>query len=534
MELAPRNEYQHDLALHPPEWENPTPRGRYNLVVVGGGTAGIISALTTADLRGSVALVESRLLGGDTLNFGCVPSKAVLRAARAAYEAAHLDRFGLSADRPVSVDFPRVMARMRRLRSSLGRRDSAWRFTGCGADVFLGNARFTGRNSLEVNGQTLQFQRAIIATGSRPQPLTIPGLDEAGYHTSESIFSLNQLPRRLIVIGNGPIGCELAQAFRRFGSEVHLLGEGSGLLLKEDRAAADVVQRQFEREGIRLYSGWSVLEIEKAGHAKSLVIQRRGEKQKLFADEILVAIGREPNVEGLDLEAAGVEFGPDGIAVDDYLQTANPAIFAAGDVCSRHRFTHAAEAMGRLAVGNALFRGRKRASRLVIPRCTYTDPEVAHVGLTPAEADEQALAIDSYRVDLSSIDRAVLDHEDEGFAVVHTRRGTGRVVGATVVAAHAGEMIGEISLLMTHKISLGSLASTIHCYPTQAEVFKRIGDAYQRQRPKPRVRRLVEKWLAWQRREPQSPRIQRVEPHSDEPQRDELQREHADASVTPV
>jgi pyruvate/2-oxoglutarate dehydrogenase complex dihydrolipoamide dehydrogenase (E3) component len=499
-EIAPADEYNRALVeqTHPPQWINPTPGGRYNLVAIGGGTAGIISALGTAGLKGRAALIERHLLGGDCLNYGCVPSKALVRAGRAAFQAVHSTEFGVRPCGP-ALHFPAVMERMRRLRAQIGRHDSAWRFTGMGVDVFLGEAAFTGPRTVVVDGQTLEFQRAVIATGARAALPAIEGLADVGFRTNETIFSLAQLPARLIVIGGGPVGCELAQAFRRLGSEVHLLTRNQQLLPKEDPAAAHVVRGQFEREGIRIYCGATVARAERVGHGKSLVVETPSGQEKLFADEILVAVGRQPNVEGLGLEAAGVKFGPRGIEVNDRLQTANKAIFAAGDVCSDYKFTHAADAMARLCIQNALFLGRRKVSSLVIPRCTYTDPEVAHIGLTPAEAAAHGIELESYREDFADVDRAVLDGEEQGFAVLHVKRGSSRVVGATVVAAHAGEMIGEISLLMTQRIKPSALASTIHCYPTQAEVFKRLGDQIRRRQLTPRVARILEKWLAWSR-----------------------------------
>jgi pyruvate/2-oxoglutarate dehydrogenase complex dihydrolipoamide dehydrogenase (E3) component len=500
-QLTPDDEFNQTLVAnaHPSPWQNPRPEGRYNLVAVGGGTAGIIAALGAAGLGGRAAIVERHLLGGDCLNYGCVPSKALLRCARAVRQTALGAEYGFVVDGAVRADFPAVMQRLRRLRAQISRHDSAQRFAGLGVDVFLGSAAFTGHDSLEVGGQTLRFARAVIATGGRAAAPALDGLAEVGYLTNETIFSLTELPRRLVVIGAGPVGCELAQAFRRFGSEVQLIGRGHAILPKEDPAAAGVVQAQLEREGVHLHLGWTTLRAERTGDSKSLLIERGGQKQKLIADEFLVAVGRRPNVEGLGLEAAGVAYTDRGVSVDDHLRTSNRAIFAAGDVCSKQKFTHAADAMARLCIQNALFLGRKRLSRLVIPRCTYTDPELAHVGLTPAEAAAQGVEIDSYRTDLKDVDRAIVDGEDQGFAVVHTRRGTGRVVGATIVAAHAGEMIAEVTLLLTRKLALGALAGSIHCYPTQTEALKRIADAYARTRLTPRVARLLKKWLAWRR-----------------------------------
>jgi pyruvate/2-oxoglutarate dehydrogenase complex dihydrolipoamide dehydrogenase (E3) component len=501
MLLAPPDE--HDQLLiertHPGDWTNPTPEGPYNLVAIGGGTAGIIAALGTATLGGRVALIEQNFLGGDCLNYGCVPSKALVRAARALYQLSLGERYGFRLPSAPQCDFSAIMQRMRRLRAQISQHDSARRFQSQGVDVYFGHARFRGRDRVEVDGRELVFRRAVIASGGRPFLPSIPGIDTIECLTNETIFSLTVLPRRLIVIGGGPVGCELAQAFRRFGSEVHLVHRGETLLAKEEPVAARLVQAQFEREGIHLHLGWTPQAAERVGDAKGLVIERRGEKKKLLSDAVLAATGRRPNVEDLGLEAAGVRATDKGVEVDDRLRTSNPAIYAAGDVCSPFKFTHAADAMARLCVQNALFLGRRRASRLVIPRCTYTDPEVAQVGLTAREASERGIPFDTYRVDLAEVDRAVVDGEDEGFAAIHTRRGTGQVLGATIVAEHAGEMIGEVALAMTNKLPLSALASTIHCYPTQVEVLKRIADNYSRTRLTPLVAMLARKWLAWRR-----------------------------------
>lgn len=502
MDVLPLDEHNELLVrhAHPPDWTNPAPSQRYNLVAVGGGTAGIISALAVAGLGGRAALVERHLLGGDCLNYGCVPSKAVLRAARAAYDAGQAESLGVCFDCPPRVDFAAVMERMRRLRAAISRHDSAGRFSSLGVDVFLGAARFTAPDALEVDGRQLRFHRAVVASGARAAVPEIAGLAEAGYLTNESVFSLTELPRRLVVIGAGPIGTELAQAFRRFGSEVYLLDAAPTILPRDDPAASAVVRRQLEREQIHLHLGASVVEAQPTGDARSVVIEQAGRRRKLIADAILVAVGRRPNVEELGLEAAGVASGPRGIRVDDFLRTTNRRIYAAGDVADvGWQFTHAADAMARICVQNALFFGRKRFSRLLIPRCTYTDPEVAHVGLTPAEAAERGIPVDSFRVELAEIDRAVLDGEEQGFAVVHTRRGKGRVVGATIVARHAGEMVGELSLLMTQRLSLARLSTVIHCYPTQIEALRRAGDNYARTRLTPPVASIARVWLAWLR-----------------------------------
>jgi len=500
-EVQPFDEHNEKLLgnVHPQDWINPVPSGRYNLVVIGGGTAGLVAAAGAAGLGAKVALIERRLMGGDCLNVGCVPSKALIRAARAAAEVRDAAAFGVNVPAGTQVDFPVVMERMRRLRADISPHDSAARFRGLGIDVYLGGGRFTGPDTVDVAGHALRFARACIATGARAKAPPISGLEEAGYLTNETIFSLTHLPRRLAVIGAGPIGCELAQAFARFGSEVFLIEAMHGVMPNESPRASEVVRRALLADGVRLLCCGKALAVDKNADGKHLHVDSHGEHYDLTVDEILVGAGRTPNVEGLGLEAAGVAFDRSGVTVSDGLQTTNRRIFSAGDVCSRYKFTHAADAMARIVIQNALFFGRKRASRLVIPWCTYTDPEVAHVGMTPREADERGIAIDTVAIDLANVDRAALDDETAGFLEVHVRKGTDRILGATLVSRHAGESISELTLAMTAGIGLKSLAGVIHPYPTQAEIIKKAGDAFNRTRLTPRVKWLFETILRWRR-----------------------------------
>jgi pyruvate/2-oxoglutarate dehydrogenase complex dihydrolipoamide dehydrogenase (E3) component len=390
------------------------------------------------------------------------------------------------------------MERLRRLRAGISPHDSAERYRGLGVDVHFGQATFVARDALEVAGQTLRFGRCIIATGGRAAVPDVPGLADAGYFTNETIFTLTALPPRLAVIGAGPIGCELAQAFARLGATVTLIGSHAQILPKEDQDAAEIVQRSLERDGVQMLLGARPTRVESVGEEKRLTVERAGRGEAVLANAILVAVGRRPNVDGLGLEAAGVEYDPrDGVVVNDRLRTGNRRIFAAGDVCSQYRFTHAADALARIAIQNALFFGRARASRLVMPWCTYTDPEVAHVGLTEHDARDQGIAVDTFTQPLSGVDRAILDGETEGFVRVHVHRGTDRLIGGTIVARHAGETIGELTLAMTAGRGLKSLAGVIHPYPTQAEGIKRVADAYNRTRLRPWVKKLLENWFAW-------------------------------------
>ena len=500
-QLQPWDEHNRRLAGngHPESWKNPKPAAMYNLVAMGGGTAGIISALGTAGLGGKAALIEKRLLGGDCLNFGCVPSKALIASSRAIHAARHLANVGGRIEGRVVADFSAVMERMRQLRASISHHDSAQRFSSLGVDVFLGDARFVGPRELEVAGETLRFRSAVIATGGRAAVPNVPGLNEIGFYTNETIFSLTELPARLAVIGAGPIGCELAQVFARLGSQVTVVNSSARILPKEDAEAAALVQASMEADGIRFVLGAKVVSAAMQGTSKALSIETSRGAEELLSDAILVAAGRKPNIENLGLEAAGVSYNALGIETNDYLQSSNPVIYAAGDVAGRAQFTHAADAMARICIQNALFWGRGRFSRLNIPRTTYTEPEIAHVGVTPDEAAKQGIPLATHRADLKNVDRSILDGHTSGFAKIYTKEGTSRVLGATVVGPSAGEMIGEITLLMNAKAPLSTLANTIHCYPTQVEVLKRAADAYQKTRLTPFVAAMLRRVLSWRR-----------------------------------
>lgn len=501
--VSPWDDYNQRLVsnVHPPDWVNPNPAPRYNLVVIGGGTAGLVTAAGAAGLGAKVALVEKHLLGGDCLNVGCVPSKALIRAARAAADARSAVQFGVELDDGlVRVDFSKVMERMRRLRADISPHDSAARFRELGIDVFIGKAAFTGPDTVQVGERTLRFSKAVIATGARAAAPPVPGLKGVPYLTNETIFSLTELPKRFGVIGAGPIGCEMAQTFARFGSEVFLVEAAHGILPREDRDAAQLVQQAIERDGVKLLCCGKDLKLVKDGIQNRLQVESHGKGYDVAVDQLLVAVGRAPNVEGLGLETVSVEYDKKGVKVNDRLQTTNPRIYAAGDICSPYQFTHAADFMARIVIQNALFHGRAKASSLVIPWCTYTSPEIAHVGLYEKEAGENGIAVDTFIQELGKVDRAILDGETDGFVRVHVRRGTDQIIGATVVAAHAGDMIAPITLAMTHKLGLKKIASTIQPYPTQAEAVRKTGDLYNRTRLTPFVKKLFSRWLTWQRR----------------------------------
>jgi pyruvate/2-oxoglutarate dehydrogenase complex dihydrolipoamide dehydrogenase (E3) component len=502
IEVLPRDGHNKTLVdnVHPAGWKNPDPPGRYNMVVIGAGTAGLVTAAGAAGLGARVALIEKHLLGGDCLNVGCVPSKALIRAARACADVRDAEQFGVHVPPGARVDFGAVMARMRRLRASISHHDSAQRFRDLGVDVYLGTARFTGPGTIEVGGKRLDFAHACIASGARAAAPPIPGLTEAGYLTNETVFSLTELPLRLAVIGAGPIGCELSQAFARFGSHVTLLQSGPRILAREDGDASAIVEKALRGDGVDLLLEAGVKGISAGASGKIIEYEIAGRKAQVEVDEILVGVGRAPNVNGLGLESAGVEFDSKmGVRVDESLRTSNPRVFAAGDVCSRFQFTHAADAMARIVIQNALFKGRAKMSSLVVPWCTYTDPEIAHVGLYEDEAGARGLKTRTITQQLDEVDRAVLDGETDGFARVLVEDGSDRILGATIVARHAGEMLSEVTLAMTGRLGLKTLARTIHPYPTQAEVLKRLGDAFNRTRLKPWVKKMFSRWMAWTR-----------------------------------
>jgi pyruvate/2-oxoglutarate dehydrogenase complex dihydrolipoamide dehydrogenase (E3) component len=498
--ILPMDEHNQTLVsyVHPNDWINPMPSATYDLVVIGAGTAGLVVAAGAAGLGLGlkVALIEKHLMGGDCLNVGCIPSKCIIRSSRVIGELWEAQSLGIQIPESIEVDFPAVMERMRRLRAGISHHDSATRFQQLGVDVFLGTGRFRRSDTIEVGEQTLRFKKAVIATGARAVRPDLEGIEDVGFLTNETVFSLTERPNRLAVIGGGPIGCELAQAFRRLGCDVVLFHRGNHLLNKEDADAADIVQKTFLHEGIRLVLNAQMERVEKTNAGKTIYFKGHGNLESIAVDEILVGAGRAPNVEGLNLEAVGVAFDTTtGVKVNDYLQTTNPKIYAAGDICMDWKFTHSADAAARIVIKNTLFSpfglGRSKLSNLTMPWVTFTDPEIAHVGLSEEDAQTQGIAIGTILIPMDQVDRAIADGETKGFVKIHHKQGSDQIVGATIVARHAGEMISEVTTAIVGKLGLSDLSSVIHPYPTQAEGIKKAADTYRRTLLTPRTKRLL-------------------------------------------
>jgi pyruvate/2-oxoglutarate dehydrogenase complex dihydrolipoamide dehydrogenase (E3) component len=483
--------------VHPTDWKNPVPASKYDLVVIGAGTGGLVTAAGAAGLGAKVALIERHLMGGDCLNVGCVPSKGLIGAARAWSSARHASERFAGPAVPASAlgDFTAMMSRMRRIRSELSPIDSAERFRGLGVDVFIGDGAFSDASTITVGGATLKFRKAVIATGARAAAPAIPGLEGVRYLTNESIFDLTSLPPRMVIVGAGPIGCEMAQCFARFGSAVTVIDKGARVLPRDDADAAAIVRTALEQDGVTFVANAEIARVSQAGAVITVRIRQGGGESTHDCDALLIAIGRAPNVEGLGLERAGVAFTPKGVTVDDRLRTTNADVYAVGDICSPLQFTHAADFQARTVIQNALFFGRGKASHLITPWATYTSPEVAQVGHTAESAAKAGVAIDTFTVPLHDVDRARLEGETEGFCRIHVRQGSDTIVGATIVAPNAGDMISEVTLCMTNGLGLAAIGKTMHPYPTQAEVLRKVADAWRRTKLTPTVKMLFSRYF---------------------------------------
>ncbi len=507
LDIAPLDE--HNLRLldqvRPRGHVDPTPTGVYNMVVIGAGAAGLVTAAGSAGVGAKVAIVEKHLMGGDCLNSGCVPSKALLRAARAVHEARSGGAFGVVIDGSVRCDFGRVMERMRQIRASIAKNDSVARFTSLGVDVFLGAARFSSESTVEVNGKTLQFSKACIATGGRAAVPPIPGLDKVAFLTNDTFFNLTEMPARFAVLGSGAVACEIAQAMVRFGSAVTMLARSAGVLTREDADAAALVGAQLTSDGVDLLLECSVTEVQQAGDRVGPItlkceVGAAKRQVTLQVDALLVATGRVPNVEGLNLERAGVRYDRRrGVMVNDHLQTSAPNVYAAGDVIGRFQLTHMADAAARIVIRNALFFGTSKLSGLVVPTCLYTAPEVAKTGALESDLRARGIEFATFRVDMSDVDRAVCDSSTAGFVKVLVAAGSDRILGATIVADHAGELISEVTAAIVTGTGLAALANVIHPYPTQADAIRQCANAFQRGKLTTAVRVLFRNLLAARR-----------------------------------
>ena len=468
--------------VYPADYQNPRAAGKYHLIVIGAGPAGLVTAIAAAGLGARVALIEKSAMGGDCLNVGCVPSKALLEFTT---ERAHTDCFD------------EAFEWLRLVRSRIAEHDSVQRFAEAGVDVHLGAARFVAEDSVEVEGVELSARRIVIATGARAALPPIPGLAESKPLTNETVFDLRERPRRLAIIGGGPIGCELAQALSRMNVEVHLFEAADRVLSRETREAGEIVGGALQRSGISLHLNASVSSVARRG--ADVVVTANG--AEIAADEVLVAAGRKANTDDLNLAAAGVRTGAaELIAVDDYLRSTNRRIYAAGDVCAKLQFTHNADAHARIVVQNALFFPSATTRKLIIPHCTYTDPEVAQVGQSRAELEHSGVDFDAYRVAFGELDRGKAQGDEHGFAEVLSARKNAKILGATIVGRDAGEQLAALCVAMTNGLALGSFAKTVLPYPTRSEYLRRMANEFNRSRLTPMARRLFGAWFRWNTR----------------------------------
>ncbi len=478
----------------------------YNLLVIGAGAGGLVTSYIAAAVKAKVALIEKHKMGGDCLNSGCVPSKALIRSARFAAEQRKADELGFSPSHS-RADFAAVMERVAEVIKEVEPHDSIERYQGLGVECIEGEARLVSPWEVEVNGQRLTSRHIVIATGARPLVPKLPGLDQVPYLTSDSLWQLRTPPRRLLVLGGGPIGCELAQSFALLGIPVTLVELSEQLLPREDKEVVDALAGQMSRDGVRLLTGWRAERADYLPAAEGdlpirLQLRRGDETLVVEGDQLLLALGRVANVSGFGLEALGVELAPRGtIAVDGFLATNFPSILAVGDVAGPYQFTHFAAHQAWYAAVNALFGQFKRfrADYRVIPAATYTTPEIARVGLNRKEAEAQGIPCEATRFELAELDRAIADGERHGFVEVLTVPGKDTILGATIVGTHAGERIAEFVLAMRHRLGLGKILGTIHAYPTLMEGNKYVAGEWKRAHQPTRVLALLARYHRWRR-----------------------------------
>lgn len=452
-------------------------------------------------VKAKVTLVEAHDMGGDCLNTGCVPSKALIKSAKVAHQVADSARFGIQSGAPV-IDFPAVMRRVRDVITAIEPHDSVERFTGLGVDCVKGYARFVDPWTIEVDGaRQLTAKSFIIATGAAPFIPPLPGVEDSGYLTSETLWDVMadrpNAPNRLVILGGGPIGCELAQAFQRLGSKVTIVEMADRLLLKEDADAAALVTARLQSEGVSVHTAHRALRF---ASGKTLVVEGPQGEKSIAYDDIIIAVGRKPRVSGFGLEELGLVVGGQ-LANDDCLRTNMPHIYCAGDVAGRQQLTHGGSHEAWYASVNALARPFKkyRTDYRVLPRVTYTEPELATVGLTEAEARAQGLSFDVTRYDLDDLDRAIAESEAHGFVKILTAKGSDRILGATIIGQNAGEILAEVTFAMKHKMGLRKILQTIHPYPTWAEANKYAAGQFGLARKPEALLKWAERWFRWQR-----------------------------------
>jgi pyruvate/2-oxoglutarate dehydrogenase complex dihydrolipoamide dehydrogenase (E3) component/uncharacterized membrane protein YdjX (TVP38/TMEM64 family) len=481
-------------------WERPQAFDR-NLVVIGGGSAGLVSAYIAAAVKSEVTLIEKHKMGGDCLNTGCVPSKALIRSARILGQSRRAREYGFDAI-DVKYSFRNIMERVQKVVKAVEPHDSVARYAGLGVDVIEGEARITSPYSVEVNGIEIRTPHIVVATGATPLIPTISGIDRIDYLTSDNLWRLRELPERLLVLGGGPIGCELSQAFARFGSRVTVVEMMPRLMIREDEEVADLVTHRFKEEGINLLLGYKAIEFANEAGENILICEHQGKRKEVPFDRVLVAVGRKPNSSGFGLEDLNVSLNPNGsIETDEYLQTSIPTIYACGDVAGPYQFTHVAGHQAWYATVNSLFGlfHRFRVDYSAIPFATFTDPEVARVGLNEQEAIQQGVEYEVTRFDLSELDRAIAEGEAYGMVKVLTPPGKDRVLGAMIVGEHAGELIGEFTAAMKHGFGLNKILGTIHIYPTLLEANKYVAGAWKRAHAPEKVLAWMVRYHGWRR-----------------------------------
>ena len=474
----------------------------YNLVVIGGGSAGLVTSYIAAAIKAKVALIERDEMGGECLNTGCVPSKALLRSAHLLAQARESDKLGIRK-MEADFDFADIMRRVHEVIAAIAPHDSVERYTGLGVDCIKGTAKLVSPWEVEVDGRRLSARAIVVATGSKPVVPGIPGLDDISYRTSDNLWSLETLPKKLVVIGGGPIGCELTQAFSRFGSEVTVVEMAPQLLGREDEdASLALLESLSERDGVNVQLSTKAVRFEGSGAAGTLIGEQDGKEVRYDFDCLLLALGRRANVGTVGLEELGVKLNKNGtVATDPFLRTNYPSISVCGDVAGPYQFTHVAAHQAWFAAVNSLLSPfwSFRAEYSVIPWCTFTDPEVARVGLSERDAQEQDIDVEVTRYGIDDLDRAITDSEAHGFVKVLTPPGSDKILGATIVGAHAGELIAEFVLAMKHGLGLNKLLGTIHIYPTMMEANKYAAGQWKRANAPEKLLKWVGRFFAWRR-----------------------------------